>query len=80
MFWEIVKDESGRTKEVSPPSPSRTPPGEESTQEGEMIFNDDAKSQLMDSQQCWSDGESFICETHRTPTKIKGNPICPPAP
>ena len=27
-FWEIVKDESDRTKEVSPPSPSRTPPGE----------------------------------------------------
>ena len=75
-FWEIVQD-SSRTTEVSPPSPFKTPPQEDSTQEGEMLLENE-QSQQMGKQ---ADSDVFMCETAITPTKKPSDdPVCPPAP
>ena len=82
-FWEIVS-ESQRTKEVSPPSPFQTPPAEDSTQEGEMLFEHAMEPQPTDVQNCEksSDAEVFVCESHHTPKKYdrRQDVECPTAP
>ena len=77
-FWEIVQESSQR-KEVSPPSPLKTPPQEDSTQEGEMLLEDEQEPQRMVEH---PDDSTFICETSVTPTRKQSSDdaLCPPAP
>ena len=67
-FWEIVSD-SNRAKEVSPPSPLQTPPADDSTQEGEILLEDETKPESIDTQNYdkLSEGDIFVCETLHTP-------------